>query len=730
MGAKRYYRCPDCDHVLDRERYAKEEACPHCKKAVRAWGRAKARGEVSPGEELKLKADGPHALDTTVYRSSHYVTALCIVVLIPAVFFLAMPLLFTTQTEPTFTKAQYLAEYQRELDTAAAEAERKAAEEGITPVMRPGRFAYVPEDEAEEGGSALEEEAVPERVSEVMRATGTKRGLQQLLSLLSHGRDLTRLIGLLSGVLAGVCLSGLYLRAVRKKSASIQTNVAGFAVVLALLSVNLSAVRYARVEAVGVYEVSTTTIDDMVGFLLHQAIENGNTKLARRFISEAGALEYRDKRGARPLHLVVEAEMPELAPLLVNEYDVDIDGTDNDGATALFYAARMGSVDATRTLLSLGATSSIREQTSGRGVLHAAASHANVFTLKLLLEHGEDPNAVDLSGTPPILLAARSGNRKAMALLIEHGADPDIVGADGQTRLHHTLAKILDRIDGSRSALKLEDLPDAKLLALLLEHGANTNAKDDEGWTPLHRTARTLDLLPVMSDNLEVLGAIVRMLMERGADSSIEGPPEAPAYMIAHAARVGGVDDLRRICETDPSTLDSLNSDGKSALQMAIEENRLEIARFLLDQGADLAVWKSSNVSPLDFCVDRGDTELVALLLEYNCASAREGKRRGGPLHVAARNGNAQIVELLLKHGYSPEAQEARGNTALHLAAAKGCAPCVESLLANGADPTTWNVKGETPLAVARKANHAKAGTLLKKAMRTTQFLNRKEPAS
>ena len=724
MGGKRYYRCPDCDHVLDRDKYSEDGPCPHCKKAVRAWGRAKARGDVRPGEELKLKTDGPHALDTKDYKVSHYTHAVCILLLIPAVFFLAMPRLFSSQTEPTFTKAQYLAEFQRELDAVAALREEKVEVVSVPP---PGRFAHAPEEEPEE---SISEEAVPESVSEVMRDTATKRGLHQLLALLSHGRDLTRLIGLLSGILAGVSLSGLYLHSVRKKSLTIRTNVASFAIILALLAVNLSAVRYARAEAVSVYEVSTTTIDDMVGFLLHQAIENGNTKLARRFIAEAGALDYRDKRGAWPLHLAVEAEMSTLASLLVNTYEVDIDGTDNDGSTALMYAARMGNVDAIRTLLDLGTTSSIREQASGRGVLHAAATHANVFTLKLLLEHGEDPNAVDLNGVPPILIAAQNGNRRAMTLLVEYGADPDIIGADGQTRLHQTLGKILDRIDGSRSDLKLEDLPDARLLELLLEHGADTNLKDDEGWTPLHRTASTVDSLPVMSDNLEVLGKIVDMLMEHGADPTIPGPPEAPVYMIAHAARVGGVEDLRQMWEADPSALNSLNSDGKSALQMAIEERREDVAKFLLDQGADLAVWKYSNGSPLDFCVSRGDTELVALLLEHNSASAHEGKRRGGPLHVAARNGNAQIVELLLEHGYSPELQEARGNTALHLAAAKACAPCVESLLAHGADPTTWNVSGETPLAIARKANHDSVEKLLKKAARTTRFVTRKKPAS
>ena len=125
MREKRYYRCPDCDHVLDHRKYPSGESCPHCVKAARVWGRARARGEIRPGEELKLKPDGPHALDISVYRISHYFHAIGIAVLIPAIFFLAMPLLFSARTEPAFVKVQYLAGYQQELESAAARAEEE-----------------------------------------------------------------------------------------------------------------------------------------------------------------------------------------------------------------------------------------------------------------------------------------------------------------------------------------------------------------------------------------------------------------------------------------------------------------------------------------------------------------------------------------------------------------------------------------------------------------------------
>lgn len=716
MGGTRYYRCPDCDHVLDSHRFPSDGPCPHCVKATRAWGLAKARGEIAPHEELTLKSAEPHALDHGSNGFSQYFRAVCIAVVTPVVFFVAMPLLFSTQTGPTFAKVQYLAEYQQELEAAASAAEIAQAEgesAGGSLASRSG-----PNSTLEDDSAAVD--AVPERLSAVMRDGATKRELQQLLSLLTHGKELTRMIGLLSGVFAGLSLGGLYLRATRRGSAYLRANATGFLVILALLAVNLSAVRYARAEAVGVYEVSTSAVDNLVGFLLHQAISEKNTKLARRFLSEAGALDYKDERGALPLHLAVEAEMPDLVSALIERHHVDVNGTDTDGASALMYAARVGNRDLTQSLIQAGAQPGFIEVTTGRTALHAAAAHSNVSTLRLLLDHGGDPNVVDLSGVTALMVAARTGNRNAMSLLVEGGADPNIKGMDGQTTLQQTLWKVLDRIDGARSNIALTDLPDAKLLELLLGHGADANLADPDGQTPLQRTAATLDALPVMSQNLDVIGEIVELFLQHGADAALQGPGGEGSYRLAHAARVGRQDHLALIYEIAPSKLNDVDASGKGALQVAIVEGNQEAARFLLEKGADLSVWKHSLTSPLDFGVDRGDTAMVALLLEYGGESASRKERRGGRVHVAARNGDAEIIELLLEHGYDPNIQEARGNTALHLAASNGCVDCVKSLLAHGADPTTWNAKGKIPLAVAREAGKKEVEILLKYSSRSS----------
>ena len=716
MGGKRYYRCPDCDHVLDSEKFPTDGPCPHCVKAVRNWGIAKARGQVAPEEKLELKSDEPHALDTGITGISQYLRAFGMAVVTPIVFFVAMPLLFSTQTEPTFAKVQYLAEYQQELETAAAAAELARLQEEAAGPTTPKAD---PNATSEQDGAAVD--SVPEQLSAVMRDGATKRELQQLLSLVTHGKELTRMIGLLSGVFAGLALGGLYLRASRRGSAYLRTNAAGFLVILALLAVNLSAVRYARAEAVGVYEVSTSAVDNMVGFLLHQAIAEKNTKLAKRFLSEAGALDYRDERGAVPLQLAVEAEMPALVVELIERHNVDVNGLDGDGASALMYAARRGSRDLTKGLIQAGAAPGFIEVSTGRSALHAAAVHSNVSTLRLLLEHGEDPNVVDLSGATALMVAARTGNRAAMSLLVEHGADPNAKGPDGQTTLQQTLWKVLDRIDGARSKITLTELPDAKLLSLLLENGADANLVDPDGYTPLLRASQTLDALPEMSQNFESIGEIVELLLEHGADAALKGPDGESSYRLSHAARVGRGDHLALIYKLAPSKLDEADASGVGALQVAIVEGNRDAARFLLEKGADLSVWKHSFETPLDFCVDRGDAAIVSLLLEYSDGAIQRSAGRVGPLHVAAREGNTEILELLLAHGYDPNLQEARDNTALHLAASKGCADCVKTLLAHGADPTTWNAKGQIPLAVAKKAGKRDVAALLKNASRARQ---------
>ena len=90
-----------------------------------------------------------------------------------------------------------------------------------------------------------------------------------------------------------------------------------------------------------------------------------------------------------------------------------------------------------------------------------------------LLDLGADPNYPDCGGFPSLLAALSSGRPETCAilrLLLDHGADPDQRGINDWTPLHHAVA-----------------LRDLKALKILLEYGADPTLRTrvDDLSTPL-----------------------------------------------------------------------------------------------------------------------------------------------------------------------------------------------------------------------------------------------------
>lgn len=144
--------------------------------------------------------------------------------------------------------------------------------------------------------------------------------------------------------------------------------------------------------------------------------------------------------------------------------------------------------------------------------------------------------------------------------------------------------------------------------------------------------------------------------------------------------------EIRRIQALIRDSPDLINatSDGNTPLQRAAWNGQLVVARFLLDNGAN---------------VDQ--------------PSAGDGRTA---LLAAAASGHRSMVELLLARGANPNARGEYGNTALHTAAAKGFITVVEVLLANKAELEGRNQSGETALQRAVEAGQtAMAEALLKR---------------
>jgi ankyrin repeat protein len=124
-----------------------------------------------------------------------------------------------------------------------------------------------------------------------------------------------------------------------------------------------------------------------------------------------------------------------------------------DGWTALHLGAGFGPPEATDMLLQHGAqVDAISRNAQRNQPLHAAvALSRNAETVRLLLAHGADPNAMQVGGFTALFSAATANRRDLAEMLIENGAradhrcDLEKTAADfARERGHSELADWLD----------------------------------------------------------------------------------------------------------------------------------------------------------------------------------------------------------------------------------------------------------------------------------------------
>jgi len=144
----------------------------------------------------------------------------------------------------------------------------------------------------------------------------------------------------------------------------------------------------------------------------------------------------------------------------------DVNTDDQDGWTALMYAAQLGSNEVVQDLLQAGAKTEARNR-KGSTALMLAVEHRKPETVALLLESGADPNVVDKSGYTPLIAAVAREDPEIMRRLIAAGAD------------------IERSWEGHGTALLFAAAKHPAVVGILLKAGANANATDSEGNTPL-----------------------------------------------------------------------------------------------------------------------------------------------------------------------------------------------------------------------------------------------------
>jgi ankyrin repeat protein len=148
-----------------------------------------------------------------------------------------------------------------------------------------------------------------------------------------------------------------------------------------------------------------------------------------------------------------------------------------------------------------------------------------------------------------------------------------------------------------------------------------------------------------------------------------------------------------------------INSFSKQGYDTALGEaagaGRLDMMRWLMDQGADV-----NAGAPLRSAIYGGQVEAVAFLLGQGADPNVRVNSRNVALHEAAGNTHVDTVamlELLIEHGAKLEVAGWYGQTPLHVAADRGNLSAVRYLVERGANVNAMNADGDSSLTGASR---------------------------
>jgi ankyrin repeat protein len=115
--------------------------------------------------------------------------------------------------------------------------------------------------------------------------------------------------------------------------------------------------------------------------------------------------------------------------------------------------------------------------------------------------------------------------------------------------------------------------------------------------------------------------------------------------------------------EATPSLLDTKSADGYPPLGLAIFFRQPDVAKFLIECGADVnaAADNQQRVAPLHAAAAVGDRETMKLLLERGADPNARQQVDFTPLHGAASRGDVEMAKMLIAHGADPAARSSDG---------------------------------------------------------------------
>jgi ankyrin repeat protein len=316
--------------------------------------------------------------------------------------------------------------------------------------------------------------------------------------------------------------------------------------------------------------------------------------------------------------------------------------------------------------------------------IHAAAEAGDVARVtEILTSRPELVSAKNEEGLTPVHLAARRGHAEVVELLLDRGAGLEETDNRGFTALVY-----------AASSGNLD------LVRFLVTHGAAVDVvipmpriRTADGRTNTATTvneARGITTADVAFQHEVHRGQteMTRYLVSQGAVLDPHAPMMRGIGKLDFAVSSGNVDMARLLIELGADA-NAQTAYPLSPLFNASYKGDNEIAQLLLDAGADINAPSYEGMPPIVGAVARGHTDIVALLLDRGAELDFVDERTGrNLLHVAILSGNLDVVDQLISRGVPVDVTDSDGRTPLYYGARYGHRSVYDRLLEGGATTT------------------------------------------
>ena len=155
----------------------------------------------------------------------------------------------------------------------------------------------------------------------------------------------------------------------------------------------------------------------------------------------------------------------------------------------------------------------------------------------------------------------------------------------------------------------------------------------------------------------------IERLLARGFDPNTVNEKGIPGILVALQSESP---KSAMILAKHPSTnVNARNTHGETPLMLAAINNYLELAKLLIERGADV---NKPGWTPLHYAATRGHRDMMRLLIENDAYIDSESEGGTTPLMMAAKFASPLAVKLLLEEGADPVLVDHENTSALDMA--------------------------------------------------------------